>query len=229
MTIYRRILSWEDFVPEEDFVLCIFSPLLLTFSCGNDYILEDFVPGGFCPRKILPSTYAIWWIYGILEYFFPREDFVPEEDFVLSIFSPLLLTFTCGNDCIWEDFVMGGFCPVPMQLNAWWFFFPQEDFVPEEDFVLIILSPLLLTFSCCNDWILKDYVPGGFYPREDFVLYLCNSMVSLIIYGILEGFFPGRILSQRRILSSSYSLHYYLHSVVVMIEFWRILSRGILS
>ena len=57
-------------------------------------------------------------IYGILEYFFPREDFVPEEDFVLSIFSPLLLTFTCGNDCTWEDFVPGGFCPVPMQLNG---------------------------------------------------------------------------------------------------------------
>ena len=69
------------------------------------------------------------------------------------------------------------------------YFFPREDFVPEEDFVLIIFSPLLLTLSYCNDWILKDFVPGGFYPREDFVLYLCNSMVSLMIYGILEYFF----------------------------------------
>jgi hypothetical protein len=61
---------------------------------------------------------------------------------------------------------------------------------------------------------------------EDFVLYLCTLMVSLRIYGILKYFFfPGRILSRRRILSSAFSLHYYLHSVVAMIEFWRILSR----
>ena len=37
-------------------------------------------------------------IYGIIEYFFPREDFVPEEDFVLIIFSPLLLTLSYCND-----------------------------------------------------------------------------------------------------------------------------------
>ena len=80
-------------------------------------------------------------------------------------------------------------------------------------------------FSCCNDWILKDFVPGRFYPREDFVLYLCNSMVSLMIYGILEYLLHRENFSRRRILSSSYSLHYYLHSVI-MIEFWRILSRG---
>ena len=54
--------------------------------------------------------------------------------------------------------------------------------------------------------------------REDFVLYLCTLMVSLMIYGILEYFFPGRILS------SAFSLHYYLYSFVAMIEFWRILS-----
>ena len=50
----------EDFVPEEDFVLIIYSPLLLTFSCGNDWILEDFVLGGFCPGmiRILSSIYA---------------------------------------------------------------------------------------------------------------------------------------------------------------------------
>ena len=106
-------------------------------------------------------------IYGILEYFFPREDFVPEEDFVLSIFSPLLLTFTCGNDCTCEDFVLGEFCP------------------------------------------------GKIF----FALNLCNLMVTLMIYGILEYFFfPGRILS------SAYSLHYYLHSLVAMIVFGRILS-----
>ena len=52
----------EDFVPEEDFVLCIFSPLLLTFYCGNDYIFEDFVLGGFCPGRILSSTYALLWL-----------------------------------------------------------------------------------------------------------------------------------------------------------------------
>ena len=33
-------------------------------------------------------------------------------------------------------------------------------------------------------------------------------------------------MSQRRILSSAYSLHYYFHSVVAMIVFWRILSWG---
>ena len=38
-------------------------------------------------------------------------------------------------------------------------------------------------------------------------------------------FSPGRILSQRRILSSAFYLHYYLHSVVAMIIYWRILSR----
>jgi hypothetical protein len=57
-------------------------------------------------------------IYGILEYFFCGENFVLGEDFVLCIFSPLLLTFSCGNDCILEDFVPGGFCPLPMQLNG---------------------------------------------------------------------------------------------------------------
>ena len=61
---------------------------------------------------------------------------------------------------------------------------------------------------------------------EDFVLYLCSSLVSLIVYGILEYFFPRRILSRRRILSSAFILHYYLHSVVVMIVFWRIFSWG---
>ena len=49
----------KTFVTEEDFVLCIFSPLLLTFYCGNDYIFEDFVLGGFCPGRILSSTYAL--------------------------------------------------------------------------------------------------------------------------------------------------------------------------
>ena len=51
--------SWGDFFPEEDFVLCIFSLSLLTFYCGNDYIFEDFVLGGFCPGRILSSTYAL--------------------------------------------------------------------------------------------------------------------------------------------------------------------------
>ena len=205
-SILEHFFPGEDFVPQEDFVLCIFSPLLFTFSCGIDYILQDFVPGGFCPgrilsqeyfalylcilmvtlmiygileyffpgrilsrEKILSSAYSIRYyrhsfvamivfgrilsredfvlylwnsmvsliIYGILEYFFPREDFVPEEDFVLSIFSPLLLTFTCGNDCTWEAFVPGGFCPVPMQLNGqlddlWYFrvFFSPGGFCP---------------------------------------------------------------------------------------------------
>ena len=77
----------------------------------------------------------------------------------------------------WEDFVPGGFCPLPMHFNGllddlWHFeyFFLREDFVPEEDFVLIIYSPLLLTFSCGNDWILEDFVLGGILSREDFVL-----------------------------------------------------------
>jgi hypothetical protein len=52
---------------------------------------EDFV-------LYLCSSMVSLMIYGILEYFFPMEDFVPEEDFVLCIFSPLLLTFSCGND-----------------------------------------------------------------------------------------------------------------------------------
>ena len=50
-SILEHFFPGEDFVPEEDFVLCIFSPLLFTFSCGIDYILQDFVPGGFCPGK----------------------------------------------------------------------------------------------------------------------------------------------------------------------------------
>jgi hypothetical protein len=68
------------------------------------------------------------------------------------------------------------------------------------------------------------FCPGRILFWEDFVLYLCTSMVNLMIYVILEYFFPGRILSQRRILSSAFSLRYYLNSVVAMIEFWRILS-----
>ena len=60
---------------------------------------------------------------------------------------------------------------------------------------------------------------GRILSWEDFVLYLCSSMLD-------DFFFPRRILSQRRILSLSYCLHYYLHSVVVMIVFWRIFSWG---
>ena len=125
-------------------------------------------------------------IYGILEYFFPREDFVPEEDFVLSIFSPLLLTFTCGNDCIWKDFVLGGFCPVPMQLNGqlddlWFFrvfFFPREDFVPggfypRENFVPYPCTPLL-----CHNCISEDYETRKILSRDDFVLSLCPLLWS---------------------------------------------------
>ena len=79
---------------------------------------EDFVPGGFCPLPMqLIGQLDYLWHFRV---FFPKEDFVPEEDFVLSIHSLLLLTFSCCNDCISEDFVLGGilsqgrFCPLPM-------------------------------------------------------------------------------------------------------------------
>ena len=68
----------------------------------------------------------------------------------------------------WEDFVPGGFCPLPMHfkglLDDLWHF---ECFFLREDFVLIIYSPLLLTFSCGNDWILEDFVLGGFCPDNN--------------------------------------------------------------
>ena len=77
---------------------------------------------------------------------------------------------------------------------------------------------------------MQDFVPGGFCPgrilsQEYFALYLCILMVTLMIYGILEYFFPGRILSREKILSSAYSIRYYRHSFVAMIVFGRILSR----
>ena len=77
---------------------------------------EDFVPGVFCPLPLHFNGYFddLWYF----RVFFPREDFVPGKDFVLCIFYPILPTFICGNDCIWEDFVPGGFCPLPMEFNG---------------------------------------------------------------------------------------------------------------
>ena len=100
---------------------------------------------------------------------------------------------------ILEYFFPGGFCP------------------------LHILS--ITTYNQQWQWLhFGGFCSGRILSREDFVLYLCSSLVSLIIYGILEYFFPRRILSRRRNLSSAFILHYCLHSVVVMILFWRILS-----
>ena len=102
---------------------------------------------------------------------------------------------------ILEYFFPGGFCP------------------------LHILS--ITTYIQLWQWLhFGGFCPGRILSREDFVLYLCSSLVSLIIYGIFEYFFSRRILSRRMILSSAFILHYYLHSVVVMIVFWRILSWG---
>ena len=108
---------------------------------------------------------------------------------------------------ILEYFFPGGFCP-------------RGGFCP-----LHILS--ITTYIQLWQWLhFGGFWPGRILYREDFVLYPCSSLVSLIIYGILEYFFPRRILSRRRILSSAFILYYYLHSVVVMIVFWRILSWG---
>ena len=173
-SILEHFFPGEDFVPQEDFVLCIFSPLLFTFSCGIDYILQDFVPGGFCPGRILSQEYFALYlcilmvtlmIYGILEYFFPGRILSREK--ILS--------------------------------SAYSIRYYRHSFV-----AMIVFGRIL--------------------SREDFVLYLCTLMVCLMIYGILSIFFSGRILSRRRILSSSFILHYYLHSVVAMIGFWRILT-----
>ena len=97
---------------------------------------EDFV-------LYLCNSMVSLMIYGILEYFFPQEDFV------LSIYSPLLLTFSCCNDCILEDFVLGGF-------------YPREDFVPYP------CTPLLY-----NNCIWEDFEPRKISLCEDFVLSLC--------------------------------------------------------
>ena len=147
--------------------------------------------------------------YGIIESFFPGEDFV------LCIFSPLLLTFYCGNDYIFEDFVLGGFCPLPMHFNGlldylWHFrvFFSSGRILSRRR---ILSSSFILHYYLHS--VVAMIAFWRILSREDFVLYLWNSMVSLISYGILEYFFPGRILS------SAYFLPYYLHSVVVMIEF----------
>ena len=173
-------------------------------------------------------------IYGILEYFFPGR-ILSREKILSSAYSiryyrhSFVAMIVFGRILSREDFVLYLWNSMVSLIiyGILEYFFPREDFVPEEDFVLIIFSPLLLTLSYCNDWILKDFVPGGFYPREDFVLYLCNSMVSLMIYGILEYFFhredflPEGGFCPHHILSITT-----LYSVVVMIEFWRILSRG---
>ena len=103
----------------------------------------------------------------------------------------------------WEDFVPGGFCPLPMHfkglLDDLWHF---ECFFLREDFVLIIYSPLQITFSCGNDWILEDFVLGGFCPgrilsRENFVLYLCTLMVKWYnrVFFSQGGFCPLHTLS----------------------------------
>jgi hypothetical protein len=96
MIEFWRILSWEDFV----LYLCSSMVSLMIYG-----ILEYFFPGeDFVPEEDLVLYLCNFMfsltIYGILEYFFPGEDFDPEEDFVLCIFSPLLVTFSCGNDCI---------------------------------------------------------------------------------------------------------------------------------
>ena len=105
------------------------------------------------------------------------------------------------------------------------YFFPGG-FRPRGGFcTLHILS--ITTYIQLWQWLhFGGFCPGRILSREDFVLYLCSSLVSLIIYGIFEYFFSRRILSRRMILSSAFILHYYLHSVVVMIVFCRILSCG---
>ena len=67
----------------------------------------------------------------------------------------------------------------------------------------------------------EDFVPGGFCPLP---MQLIGQLDYLWHFRVF--FFPRRILSRRRILSSAFILHYYLYSVVVMIVFWRILSQG---
>ena len=91
-SILEYFFPGEDFVPEEDFVLCIFSPLILTFRCGNDYMSEDFVLEGFCPGRILSQEYFALYlsIYfnGYFDDLWYFRVFFPREDFVLCIFSP---------------------------------------------------------------------------------------------------------------------------------------------
>ena len=125
-----------------------------------------------------------------------------------------------------EDFVPGGFCPLPMHFNGllddlWHFehFFSRGGFCPGGGFCpLHILS--ITTYILMWQWLyFWGFCPGRILSQENFVLYLFTLMVSLMTYGIIEYFFfPGRILS------SAYSLHYYLHSIVAMIIFLRILS-----
>ena len=104
----------------------------------------------------------------------------------------------------WENFVPGRFCPgrilsrkdffcpQPMQFNGylddlWYsrvFFFPGR----------ILSSAYSLHYYLHS--LVAMIVFGRILSWEDFVLCLCNSMVSLMIYGFLEYFFsPGRILS----------------------------------
>ena len=101
---------------------------------------------------------------------------------------------------------------------AFWVFFSRGGFCPGGGFCpLHILS--ITTYILLWQWLyFWGFCPGRILSRENFVLYLCTLMVSMMTYGILEYFFPGRILS------SAYSLHYYLHSIVAMIIFLRILS-----
>ena len=122
----------EYFFPGEDFVLCIFSPLLLTFYCGNDYIFEDFVLGEFCPGRILSwedfvlylcTLMVCLMIYGILEYFFPWGGFCPGEGFC-----PHHLFSITTYIQLWQWLDFGGFCP--------------GGILSREDFVLVEFYPL---------------------------------------------------------------------------------------
>ena len=166
-SILEHFFPGEDFVPQEDFVLCIFSPLLFTFSCGIDYILQDFVPGGFCPRRILSQEYFALYlcilmvtlmIYGILEYFFPGR-ILSREKILSSAYSiryyrhSFVAMIVFGRILSREDFVLYLWNSMVSLIiyGILEYFFPREDFVPEEDFVLIIFSPLILTFSCCKN------------------------------------------------------------------------------
>ena len=135
--------------------------------------------GGFCPLHILSvTTYILLWQWLYFWGFCPGR-ILSREDFVLYLWNSMVSLIIYG---ILE------------------YFFPREDFVPEEDFVLIIFSPLILTFSCCKNWILEDFVPGGFYSREDFVPYPCNPL--LCNNCILEDFESRKILSRENFVLS---------------------------
>ena len=118
-------------------------------------------------------------IYGILEYFFSRGSILSSAYSLHYYLYSVVTMIVFWRILSREDFVHY-LCSSMVSLMIYGIlenFFPGEDFVPEENFVLSIFSPLLLSFSCCNDCILEDFVLGGFYPKEDFVPYPCTPLL----------------------------------------------------